>query len=1068
MKGVSRGRHRTRALTLALALALALASDALVLGVPRASADEPRSESSDLYMSRRPSSQTSAGTPAELEKMIQDKERQAARKRDEAIRLLEQFLKDHAKGPGAAEALFKLGELYWEDARRRFVDANIRYSVARERCQGKRDKTGARTQGSGCAAVGAPPNLDLSRAQNVYRRLLKEHPGYPKEDVVLYLLAFSLREESTEDAASGETESIALYQRLIKEYPESRLVPDAWMAIGEHVFAQQDFKGALPAYAHVLEHPDSPVYELALFKSAWCDWKLGNPDRAARRFKEVLDIASGRGVRGVAKTDTERKRRQSLREEALDYLVLVFTEDERVSAEDAYNFLTGINGKAYGREVLGKIAEAFSENAAYERAIQARRFLIGLDVMHPDSPTHQKAIVEAFQDQDEPAKAIAEMRKLAEDYGPGSAWAKANADRPRAVARAHAEAEILLRAVARKLHNEAQQDEKFRKKPDKERYGAAAEAYGFYLSKFPRFKDATELRFLRAEILYFKLEKYEEAGNEFMRIGRIKVVGPFHKDALLRAIASYEALRPKEAAPGTRRELTPIDRRFAEATDRYAELFPADPKIVAIIFKNGQLFLDAGDYDEAVKRFGLIVTKYPKDENAGAAGDRILAALARGKNYANVELWAKKLKSAPSFKAPDEQKKLDKFILDAVLKQGEVAVADQKYEVGAAHFLRAVKLAPLSDGAALALSNAGAAYEKARLPERAAVTYLSINDKYPRSPLAAKSAFIAAKLYEENAYFDRAAEAYEVVGKGNGEGDLPADATFNAGVLRQALGDPASAIALYEGYSKRFKGRKDADEVAFRVGVVYADGGDDDRAARTFMAYAAGHKTGIHAVEAYTRAGQAALKAGDDKLAATAADRALDRFRKLSRGDQADHIPWAAKARFLQGELVFREFSRAKLSVDPKTLQKSLEKKGELLEKTKIAFADVVSFGDADAGTAALLRVGEAYEGFANALKDTPAPPELTEDQQQEYTDVLLEFVTKIEQSALDAFQVGYAKAIELGVFNQNTRDLFRGLTRVNDQTYPPENENRSAARSGGRFAGASMDGLIEEIRRDE
>ena len=51
---------------------------------------------------------------------------------------------------------------------------------------------------------------------------------------------------------------------------------------------------------------------------------------------------------------------------------------------------------------------------------------------------------------------------------------------------------------------------------------------------------------------------------------------------------------------------------MGEAIDLYATLFPNDPEIANILFKNGQLFYDYGEYDEAVKRFGLIVEKYPK------------------------------------------------------------------------------------------------------------------------------------------------------------------------------------------------------------------------------------------------------------------------------------------------------------------------------------------------------------------------------------------------------------------------------------------------------------------------
>ena len=72
---------------------------------------------------------------------------------------------------------------------------------------------------------------------------------------------------------------------------------------------------------------ESESFDLALFKSAWCDWKLGETEKAAKRFKLVLDLAAEAERSG---TEAERKRRSQLRDEALDYLVLVFTEDPNI------------------------------------------------------------------------------------------------------------------------------------------------------------------------------------------------------------------------------------------------------------------------------------------------------------------------------------------------------------------------------------------------------------------------------------------------------------------------------------------------------------------------------------------------------------------------------------------------------------------------------------------------------------------------------------------------------------------------------------------------------------------
>ena len=52
---------------------------------------------------------------------------------------------------------------------------------------------------------------------------------------------------------------------------------------------------------------------IALFKTAWCEWKLGDTTQAAKDFKRVLDKAVEAERSG---TEAQRRRSASLRDEA--------------------------------------------------------------------------------------------------------------------------------------------------------------------------------------------------------------------------------------------------------------------------------------------------------------------------------------------------------------------------------------------------------------------------------------------------------------------------------------------------------------------------------------------------------------------------------------------------------------------------------------------------------------------------------------------------------------------------------------------------------------------------------
>jgi hypothetical protein len=147
------------------------------------------------------------------------------------------------------------------------------------------------------------------------------------------------------------------------------------------------------------------------------------------------------------------------------------------------------------------------------------------------------------------------------------------------------------------LHGDAQRREKAEKKPDAAAYTRAAAAYERYLAAFGGARALAartiEIRYYRADILYFKLGKTEQAGDEYLAVGKTTPVGELHKPALRNAMDAFEKARPRDTEG--RKKLYDVDKKFGEAIDLYATLFPADASLVGVIFKNGQMFYDYGE-----------------------------------------------------------------------------------------------------------------------------------------------------------------------------------------------------------------------------------------------------------------------------------------------------------------------------------------------------------------------------------------------------------------------------------------------------------------------------------------
>ena len=1022
-----------------------------------------RGPTSELYIRKRPPSPGSPVLSAELKDLLASTEKKRDDKRLEAIGLLKGFLAGNPTGDARAEGMFKLAELLWEESRRQYLINMDDYSRQVEKC----------SQSKQACDQPKEPRIDLKEAETLYRELHDKFPAYRRMDLVTYLIGFAAKEDNR------EKEAMDRFQEVIDKFPQSPLYGDSWMMFGEHYFANGDWEKAKAAYKHIDD--TAATADLALFKIAWCEWKLNDTENAAKDFKNVLDRAYENEKNG---TQAQRRRSASLRDEALEQLVVVFTEDKSISAKEVFDFLASIGGEKYSRDVMIKVAESYSGQAEYERSNDAYRFLVKMDPESLTSAQYQRDIVANWNTALDMDHAQEEIKVLLDTFGPETAWAKVQKKKdPDALQHSLELSEDLVRTTAVTIHGEAQRREKGLHLKDQKQcvtesplpkdlqalFKRASDAYDSYLTAFANSKSpkVVEIRYYRADILCFELAQPEAAGDEYLAVGKTAPVGEYHKNALLQAMSAFELARPK--SNGQQHATYPVDKKFGEAIDLYLTLFHDDGKtLVGVLYKYGQLFYDNAEYDEAIKRFGVIVTEYPDDPNAKNAGNQILNALNKGGDFENIENWARKLKKAKAFSSPTEQDRMDKLIVQSILKSGDKYNEGGKYEKAASFYLRVPKETSDAKQAAQALVNAGTMYEKAKQPEQAADVYLDLADKYgDKAPdLAERAAYSAGEVYEKAIYYDRAAKAYELVYDKFGRGSKAADALYNAAVLRQALGQNDKAIAHYQEYAKKFKGKPNAVDVAFNIGVVYEDAGDDGRAYSAFADYEKEYRSSNkYVVEAHTRAGRTSYRLGQYKRAAEELAAAQRMFKAATGKDKAEGKPWAAEARYYEGELVFRDYEKVTLDVKPNQLEAALKQKTKLLGAAEKTYLSVVDYQDLKWATAALYRVAQVYEGFADALTAAANKPPggLSPDQVQAYQDAINGYVVQIQDKAVELYAAGYQKAITMQVYDEYTAKIREALGRLASDKFPPEKEARSKERIRDR---APNPELVTEINR--
>jgi tetratricopeptide (TPR) repeat protein len=975
---------------------------------------------------------------------------QNKRLRVEAADLLTKFIAETPRDAREMpEALVRLGELEWESERERFVE---RFEAWERRPVDQR---------------GAAPELDERAARELFGRVLRDYPWFEQYDLALYVDGFLAFEQGKEDEARER------FERILRDHPRSRFVPDAHMAKAEAIFnGRFDYAGALAEYEKVLGYKgqiDPALYGLALFKSAWCYWRLGNNDEAAKRFVGVFEAtdSNGKGVNAA-----QRRQLDELQGEALKYVVEVFTEDEKNTAQDLYNFLTKIGGERFSGKIVRALADQFYDQAHYERGIEAYELLLKLEPTSRDAGLWLLQIAAGYATVEDWAHVKATFERAIAQYMAGGPWSRTQADAAN-VAATTAAIEKALRQDATSLHAKAQKD-----KTSRAEFEGAAGLYDVYLSKFAQEPKAYEVHFYVAEIDFFRLDRNLDAASHYLSAAKgIPATEKSGSLATMRHDALYNALvalsREMDAKRDKKQqEETEADKKYAEALDIYAQFYPADPQLPAMFYRQGRYYFDSGNYDSAVKIWGMLLEKFPSSEPSRDAGESILESFNRAKNYENIETWARRLKALPSFSAPKAQEKLDALIVVAVFKQGEQKAASGDHAAAASAYLRAAKEFPKDARAAQACVNAE---QEAKLAADAKTlqeaAHLAMGPQYSGKQESPTGAWIATTTLQAMGLFSEAADIAEQMAS-LGDRDHPnyakfeheKDAAYNAVVLREATGEHDRALADGNKFLAAYPSAPEADEVAFQMGRAQQNAGRAKDAAELYKRYLARAKNLDHRAQGLVLLAQAQLKSSDERGAASSLEEAVTLGTRKGRDLGPEGKYAAAHARYMQGERVLAKFEQIQIQGDVKQLKARLKQKTDLLKEAAKVFLDCVSMGVAEWTTAALYQIGHIYEAFAKGLRDSPPPPEVkSDDQKADYQAQIEEFAVPMEERSLDAYENGWQKAMSLGIYNQWTAKMRDALGRLNSELYPPFKETGFEVRSQGPLP---LPALIEAPNR--
>jgi cellulose synthase operon protein C len=954
------------------------------------------------------------------------KDKELAAKRDQLIEEGTRIL-PLIEGERKAELVFQLGELYWEKAQIA--------SLEEVRKHDERVKAWLEARDRDPKTAGPEPRLSTEESDGLrkkslllYADLLRDHPAYARRDEVLFVKGYA--EAEVNDGKSA----VQTFRTLVRDYPQSRFVPDAWIQLGEHYFRANDLEHARDAFTKARAFRLPKIYAFATYKLAWCDYNAGDYPGAIAKFQDVIAYADADGALLRDKVQ--------LRREALKDLVLSFARQGNI--EEARDYLLAKGGDD-GIALVERLATTFFDDGKFDRAIEIYKALEAKAPSHPRAPSWQQRIVLAYDKLDHKENVLAESKRLAQDYAPASGWAKANAATSGALAQAGELGESALRDLVQDYHQEAV------KTKSAATYRIARDMYRQYLDAYPEVEAATRLRFYYAEILW-SLEEWDAAAEQYGKVAEADPKGEFARKAAYDAVlalekvdaqakgklaakkladdaqvderrAKGEAIVATEKAAASAPEALPeVERKLAVACDRYVAVAKGAQDEVAIRYKAAYLFYAHRQDDEASRRFGEIVAGWPRDAWARKAADLALDVLDRGEKWEELvrlaETFRKDARLAP--RGSELAQRLDhvaeggrfKHAMELYEKKGDLSAAAAEFEAFAAQH-------PRSSYAAAALNNAMVIAEKSdRLDAVQSAATRLLRDHPDADPQALKAAALSlASAAERTGRFTDAASRYEEFASKWPDDARASDRLSRAALWREALGDDARAAADWQSWLEQYGDkRSEAPKVAFALGA-------DIERQKAWQKAAAYWSSFVKEYSATAAPGQLLMARYKEALAfqemhyraqaeAAFADVAR-RFALLPPSQRlGPAIDAAAHARFVEVEKAYAKFQTIRFDTTSQaTLVKRLREKNAGLAGLLRSYREVLQLGSPRWSAAALTRIGQAHRSFNRGLLDAPMPRGLNAEQQDLYRQALESKALPLEDKAVEAFR----KAIETG-----------------------------------------------------
>ncbi|HWU41880.1 MAG TPA: tetratricopeptide repeat protein, partial [Bdellovibrio sp.] len=475
----------------------------------------------------------------------------------------------------------------------------------------------------------------VKRAIKIYTKIEAEFPNFKQMDSVLFNDAFAHQQ------VKQMKEADALYGRLLQKFPNSPLIADGTLALGELLYEQGNFSAALEQFKSLERFPESRVYSYGMYKAAWTYYNLHDSEHGIKKLVEVVKTNPPLQD-GEVPTNRHNLRREALRD------LTIFIGDT-YPANKLYSFFDDIATEEELGQSMNDLAKLYdSHSRQKEMNIFLEEYLdkrpSGTEVV-----TAHLALVDANETLKKRDKVLDHLQIASDLCRKDSSWRKQQ------------KPEVVQNSCTENFHHVSADLTKkwwdiwIKNKQNVPFSDLTQRLFKLMLDNEDPAKPDLKTRFAYAELL-FQLEKYDEASTQY------KMVGDKATDEPLRHDSNYSALFSKEKSIEKKKDSSKEVERKALAVN-YLTKYPNGKYSTGVKFKMGHIAYEENNYPEAEKWLKPLVT-VKGAENAEIrkkSEDLILDMLNIKKDYAGIKNFSKQIMTSST---DDARKKSMNKIFD--------------------------------------------------------------------------------------------------------------------------------------------------------------------------------------------------------------------------------------------------------------------------------------------------------------------------------------------------------------------------------------------------------------------